>query len=98
MRPRPTVAERLAAIRAGRQKKTSGPGGFTAGIVAPSLGGVSPLEFLRQVQSELKRVRWATRRELVKLTVLVVAVSVAVGAFIGSIDYFLTKGLQVILK
>jgi preprotein translocase subunit SecE len=53
----------------------------------PSLPtGVSPTKFFREVTSELKKVTWPTRQETVKLTAVVIAISVLVGAFIGGLD------------
>ncbi|MDO8451928.1 MAG: preprotein translocase subunit SecE, partial [bacterium] len=40
---------------------------------------MQPGRFLKEVIAELKKVHWPTRQETVKLTVVVIAVSVAVG-------------------
>ena len=47
---------------------------------------VSPSTFLQEVIAELKKVTWPTRDETVKLTAVVIAISVIVGAFIGGLD------------
>ena len=39
-----------------------------------------------EVYSELKRVTWPTREETTRLTIMVVAVSVVIGIFLGLID------------
>ncbi len=39
-----------------------------------------------EVVSELRRVTWPTRQETLRLTLMVIAVSAAVGAFLGLID------------
>lgn len=46
----------------------------------------SPTNFVREVIGELKKVTWPTRQEALKLTVVVIAISVIVGAFIGILD------------
>ena len=46
----------------------------------------SPGKFVREVVSELKKVTWPTRAEALKLTVVVIAISVIVGVFIGILD------------
>lgn len=46
----------------------------------------NPGNFIREVVAELKKVTWPTRAETLKLTVVVVAISVIVGAFIGILD------------
>ena len=54
-------------------------------------GSVTPVRFLQEVLLELKKVTWPTREETIKLTVLVIAISVIVGAFIGGLDALLVK-------
>lgn len=54
--------------------------------------------FLEQVREELSKVVWPTRDEVVRLTTVVIIVSLAVGLFLGGIDFFLTKLLEVFLK
>lgn len=46
------------------------------------------LGFLRAVQAELTKVNWPTREEIVRYTVMVVIISAAVAAFLGTLDYF----------
>lgn len=43
--------------------------------------------FLGEIISELKKVVWLSRREVVYLTILVVIVSVAAGLLLGALDY-----------
>ncbi len=44
--------------------------------------------------SELKKVAWPTREMVVRLTLLVIAVSVAVGAYISVLDLLLHTALD----
>ncbi len=46
----------------------------------------SPVKFFKEVAAELKKVTWPTRQEALKLTVVVIAISVIVGLFIGVLD------------
>jgi len=46
----------------------------------------SPTKFVKEVIAELKKTTWPTRQETIKLTVIVIAISVLVGAFIGVLD------------
>ena len=55
------------------------------------IASVKPLKFLKEVRSELKRVVWPTRQEAVRLTTVVIIVSVLVGIYIGALDYILSK-------
>jgi preprotein translocase subunit SecE len=47
--------------------------------------------FFGETIAELKKVVWPTRREAVRLTIIVLIVCVAIGIFLGSIDYGFTK-------
>jgi len=44
--------------------------------------------------SELKKVAWPTREMVVRLTLIVIAVSVAVGAYISVLDVLLQTALD----
>ncbi len=46
----------------------------------------NPLQFVKEVQAELKKVTWPTRAETIKLTGVVVIISVLVALFIGGLD------------
>jgi preprotein translocase subunit SecE len=50
-----------------------------------------PLEFLREVVAELKKVVWPTREETSRLTFIVLLVSIAVGIVLGIIDLGFTE-------
>lgn len=43
-------------------------------------------ESLREIRTELRKVVWPTRQEAIKLTVIVIGVSAAVGVFLGGVD------------
>lgn len=47
--------------------------------------------FLNEVKEELAKVAWPSRQQTIKYTVLVILVAVAVGVFLGGLDYILTK-------
>ena len=48
-------------------------------------------DFLKDVRVELKKVSWPTREETVRLTGIVILMSVALAAFLGLLDFgFLT--------
>jgi preprotein translocase subunit SecE len=52
----------------------------------PNIPKISPKRFIGEVISELKKVTWPSRDETIKLTAVVIVLSVAVGAFIGALD------------
>ena len=51
-----------------------------------------------EVVSELRRVTWPTRQETMRLTLMVLAVSGAVGIFLGVIDMGFARLFGVILE
>lgn len=51
----------------------------------------NPVQFVREVITELKKVTWPTRAEVIKLTAVVIALSFIVGAFIGTLDVTFLK-------
>ena len=53
--------------------------------------------YLSEAWAELKKVAWPTRSTVINLTLIVIAVSVAVGAYIAIIDTALHALLQQIL-
>lgn len=57
----------------------------------PTIPKVAPVNFVREVVAELKKVTWPTRKDTVKLTSVVIAISILVGAFIGGLDFVLLK-------
>lgn len=57
----------------------------------------TPVLFLRETRDELKKVVWPTRQEVIKLTTVVILISLLVGLFLGGIDFFLTKLLNLFL-
>lgn len=65
-------------------------------ILKPNFGN-NPVSFFQEVVTELKKVIWPTRPELVKLTVVVIAVSVGVGIYLGGLDFVFTKLIEIIL-
>ncbi len=52
--------------------------------------------FLTESWSELKKVSWPTRDQVRNLTVLVFAVSAAIGAFIAACDFVFTEVVRLI--
>jgi preprotein translocase subunit SecE len=59
--------------------------------------GGNPINFVRDVRSELRKVAWPTQRETVNLTVVVIALSVTVGLFLGGADYLFQELFRFLL-
>lgn len=65
----------------------------------PSIPAITnPVQFVREVITELKKVTWPTREETIKLTLVVIALSVLVGAFIGALDIIFLKITTLLFK
>ena len=50
--------------------------------------------FLKEVFVELKRVSWLSRKEALRYTMIVLAITIIVATFLGSLDYFFTELLK----
>ena len=50
-----------------------------------------------EVVGELRRVTWPTREETLRLTLMVIAVSAAIGAFLGVVDLGFSRLMGIIL-
>ena len=57
----------------------------------------TPGVFLREVRDELKKVVWPTRDEVIRLTGVVIIVSLIVGVFLGGADFILTKLIGILI-
>ena len=66
-------------------------------FTAPNFGN-SPVKFFAEVRDELKKVSWPTRPEVIKLTFVVIGVTLAVGIYLGGLDFIFAKGIEIILK
>ena len=85
------------------------PGGVLRAAHGIDLGHYDGPEFFRVVQrrqpetvlgevvAELRRVTWPTRQETMRLSLMVIAVSAAVGVFLGLVDIGFTRLFRVIL-
>jgi len=56
------------------------------------------IKFLKEVQTELKKVAWPTREQTLRLTALVIGVSLAVGLYVGILDYVLTRLVGLVVR
>lgn len=56
------------------------------------------IDFLGEVRVELERVAWPSSQTTIRLTVIVILVTVIVGFFVGGLDLLLTKLLSIILN
>ncbi|PKB66286.1 MAG: preprotein translocase subunit SecE [SAR202 cluster bacterium Io17-Chloro-G4] len=56
-------------------------------MIAPGAGGkVTPIGFLQETFSELRKSVWPSREETSRLTAVVIALAIAAGFFLGGLD------------
>ncbi|NTU46056.1 preprotein translocase subunit SecE [Candidatus Roizmanbacteria bacterium] len=50
------------------------------------------------ITEELKKVTWPSRQDTIRLTMIVILISLIIGMYIGIIDVLLAKALELITK
>ena len=58
----------------------------------------TPIAFLRETKDELKKVVWPTRQEVIRLTFVVIIISLIVGLFLGGLDFVFVKAIETVVK
>ena len=58
---------------------------------------ISPLQFMQQVRSEVSKVVWPTRREVVLTTVMVFIMAALTAIFFATVDILIRGGLRSVL-
>jgi preprotein translocase subunit SecE len=56
------------------------------------------IQFLREVRTEMTKVVWPSRKDTMKMTIIVVVFSVVVAFYLGFADYGLAKLVQLIFN
>ncbi len=51
-------------------------------------------QFLREVKQEVKKVTWPTKEDTARYSLMVIAASLIVAAYLGGIDYLVTNILE----
>ena len=71
---------------------------FDLSPTKPDFGSKGPVVFLKEVRAELLKVIWPTRSEVIRLTVIVIAVSVGIALYIGGLDLLFTSITNLLVK
>ena len=58
----------------------------------------SPVSFLRETRDELKKVVWPAKQEIIRLTFVVIIISLIVGLFLGGLDFVFVKAIETVVK
>lgn len=53
--------------------------------------------FLGEVKNELYKVTWPSRNETIRLTAIVIGLSVAIGIYLGTLDFLFTELLKILV-
>ncbi len=56
------------------------------------------VRYLKETRAELKKVSWPTRQEALNLTLIVVAFTISMAAFLGIIDYIFAWVFGLIIR
>ena len=75
------------AVRARREPRSAAPPERT-----------SPVQYVREVRSELRRVNWPTRQETINYTIVVMVTLVILTMFIAGLDYAFGEGILRLLR
>lgn len=59
---------------------------------------LSPVSYIKEVTSELKKVTWPTRKQTIDMTILVVVISVVVAIYLTGVDLILKKVIATIIN
>jgi len=59
----------------------------------PNFTHMKFINYLRDTRAELRHVTWPTRNEAINYTIIVIAISVGTGVFLGLLDFVLQKGI-----
>ena len=54
--------------------------------------------FFNDIQEELKKVTWPSRKETIRLTSVVIVLSLIIAVYVGIIDVLLAKALEILTK
>jgi preprotein translocase subunit SecE len=70
----------------------------SSGFSRKTVAKTTPIEFIRQVQAETKKVVWPTRRETIMTGVMVVIMTTILALFFLGVDTFFNAVVQALLK
>lgn len=57
-----------------------------------------PLVFLKEVRTEMEKVSWPNRQQAIRLTLIVIAISIVVAIFIGGLDFIFAKIMELLIR
>jgi preprotein translocase subunit SecE len=88
-----TTARQTARSRPSRPLAPTGGRRLSLGQRGQGLGN-----FVRELRSEVRKVIWPTRKVAMNLTGVVIALSAALGVFLGGIDFIFQEFFRLLLQ
>ena len=58
---------------------------------------VSPVRYIQEVSQELRKVTWPTAQQTQQMTLLVIAVSLAVALYVGVLDFAFSELMKFLI-
>ena len=52
------------------------------------------LDYLKDTKAEMRHVTWPTKKQAINYTLIVIAISIGTGLFLGLLDYGFAQGLS----
>jgi preprotein translocase subunit SecE len=62
-----------------------------------NIASLSFVKYLREAREELQKVSWPSQTQVIRYSLVVIAVCLVFGAYFGGLDYLLTKGLAALI-
>ncbi len=59
---------------------------------------INPLQFIQQVRSEVSKITWPTRREVLLTTIMVFVMSAIAALIFALVDLLIRSGIQSVLN
>ena len=63
-----------------------------------SMASTNPVQFIQQVRSEVSKITWPTRREVLLTTIMVFVMSAIAAIIFALVDLFIRSGIQSVLN
>ena len=63
-----------------------------------SMAATNPFQFIQQVRSEVSKITWPTRREVLLTTVMVFVMSAIAALIFALVDLLIRSGIQSVLN
>lgn len=63
-----------------------------------SMATINPFQFIQQVRSEVSKITWPTRREVLLTTIMVFVMSAIAALIFALVDLLIRSGIQSVLN